>query len=184
MHLTFLQVLKPFFCRGCTILYLSPCHGWLPYQTRNGGKLDLLIEDRCSTFLLYKYWWAFELVQKISWQIITIICCNDKILLVVMINTKNHFHFYPGRRLGGALGHKSFLAKIKPSPPTAFQVCVPTRPQTTSDHYELGEKRKIFVSLDIWLGQMFWYFYHFQGYFLQQRISGSELSESYIYPES
>ena len=101
-------------------------------------------------------------------------CCYDKTQKIIFIFSQEEDWVMH-------VGHKSFLAKIKPSPPTAFQVCAPTRPQTTSDHYELGEKRKTFVSLDIWLGQMHWYFvYHFRGYLLQQRISGSELPESYI----
>ena len=48
-------------------------------------------------------------------------CCYDKTQKIIFIFSQEEDWVMH-------VGHKSFLAKIKPSPPTAFQVCAPTRP--------------------------------------------------------
>ena len=70
-------------------------------------------------------------------------CCYDKTQKIIFIFSQEEDWVMH-------VGHKSFLAKIKPSPPTAFQVCAPTRPQTTSDHYELDEKKNLFRWISGW----------------------------------
>ena len=78
--------------------YISTSHGWLPYQTRNGGKLDLLIEDRCF------------------WACTKNLLANHHIYLsiyffVVVIKFKKSFSFLPRKKTGWCIGAQILFGK-------------------------------------------------------------------------